>query len=609
MKKRSLIVLLCLFTIGLAACGNSSNVYDNNDKKSYELEDANESVDSAIYNKTVEAAITMAEQLMQENSVPGMTIAFVDAQRDFTWTHSLGFADTENNNIPVTEDTLFSIASISKPFTAIAVMQLVEAGLIDLDEPLVTYLPDFSMLPNPALGGDYENITVRMLLSHTSGIYPDFLGNNAFTADEQYEGFLNQLVDFLSNQNMISEEGTVFTYSNSGFDLLGVLIATVSGYDNVFEGFVNYTNEHIFAPAGMTRSTFGMTDELLAYYAKPYRDAETQEEMVFPNGLAGAGMFSTANDMATFMHILLDGGSFDGGQLLTSESLAGMMQTHDFDFSGSMGGMTYGLGFMQRTNFEGFPTVGHGGTLPYYHSELVIDAESGIGVFVTVNSSSGISVSNQVAEGILQNAIYEKTRELNRAPSVIEADAVPVSLSAEVLKPYEGFYQLIGERVATIHLGDYDELIFSQRYPFVEDMVLTPMSDGSFTNPTLGYLWFDEIGGEIAIFESEFKTLAGFRGDIEPYLINEDLRPWFGSYYAIPNSEKDVPLISRIDIGVDEFDVAIARLLMPHLNPITPIFAIDGVWYFGGEPLDFTLDDGVASFEIQGMRFEKEVAS
>ena len=448
-----------------------------------------------------------------------------------------------------------------------------------------------------------------MLLSHTSGIYPDFLGNNAFTTDGQYEGFLNQLIDALAEQNMIAEEGTVFTYSNSGFDLLGILVATVSGYDNPFEGFVSYTNEHIFTPAGMTRSTFGMNDELLTYYARPYANAETQEEMMFPNGLAGAGMFSTARDMATFMHILLGNGSFEGGQLLTSESLEQMMQVHDFDFSGSMGGMTYGLGFMQRTNFEGFPTVGHGGTLPYHHSELVFDAESGIGVFVTVNSASGISVSNLVAESILQNAVYEKTGMLNYATPKTNPAATHIEIAVEELQRYEGFYQLIGERIGTVHLEDDGSLVFSQRSPAVEDMPLTPMSDGSFTNPSLGYLWFDEVGGEIAVFEGAFRTLAGFRSDIEPYLVNESLTPWFGTYYAVPSSDRDVPLISRIEISVDEFNVAVARLSMPHLNPESPIYEINGIWYYGGDPLDFTLENGIASFEIQGMRFERALES
>lgn len=577
---------------------NENSVEDNNS-------DNSNTAGLIMFDATIETATTMAEELMQEYSVPGMSVVLVDAESGFTWTHSFGYADTQNN-VPVTADTMFSIASLSKSFTAIAVMQLVEDGVIDLDEPIVTYLPDFSMLPNPALGGNYENITTRMLLSHTSGVYPDFLGNHAFTTGGQDEVFLNDLLAILSEQTMTSEEGTVFTYANSGYDLLGILVATVTGYDDVFEGFVNYTNEHIFLPTGMTRSTFGMNGTLLPYFARPHTNANTQEELVFPNGLPGAGMFSTANDMAKFMHIILNDGRFEGGQLLTQNSLEQMMRVHDFDFSYSMGGMTYGLGFMQRVTSTGFSSVGHGGTLPYYHSEIAFDPESRLGVFVTVNSSSGLSVANLMAEVTLQNAVYGKTGELSRASSFAEQGAVPVSLAVEALQEYEGFYQLVGGRAVTIKVGENDKLMFTQHSPLMS-VELTPMSDGSFINPSVGLLWFDEMGGEMAIFESEFRTLAGFRGNIDYYLANESLMPWFGTYYAVPSSEKDAPMITHIEIKVDEFGVAIAQLFMPHVSPETPMFELDGVWQLGGGSLDFMLYNDVASFEMQGVRFERNL--
>ena len=607
------IAMLVLLIGGVAtyliAEGRPPQLYvDNEDHTEEHVEDhANDDSgsndDAAIFNHTIETAMTMAEELLQENAVPGMSIALVDAENGFTWTRSFGYADTQNN-IPVTEDTMFSIASLSKPFTAIAVMQLAEAGLIDLDIPIVTYLPEFSMQPHPALGGNYRNITARMLLSHTSGVYPDFLGNGAFTTDGQYEGFLNDLLTTLSEETMTSKEGSSFIYANSGYDLLGILVATVSGYDNAFEGFVSYTNEHIFTPIGMTRSTFGMNEQLLPYLARPHTNATTQEEMVFANGLPGAGMFSTANDMAQFMHILLGGGHFENGQLLSQNTLEKMMRVHDFDFSYAMGGMTYGLGFMQRMNANGFSSIGHGGTLPYYHSEMVFDSDSSIGVFVTVNSSTGISVANLMAEVTLQNAIYAKTGQLNHAPSIATTDAVSVELTADVLRRYEGFYQLVGGRAVTIQLGEDGNLVFTQHSPSMSEPLI-PMSDGSFNSASVGRIWFDEMGGDIAMFEGEFRTLAGLRENIEPFKANESLTPWFGTYYAIPSSERDVPMISHIEIGTNEFDLAVARLFMPHTKPETPMFELDGVWQLGGGPLDFSLDGDIASFEMQGIRFER----
>ena len=153
-RNKWLIALMAVLLFGgiaiyLAVEGNQSQV-DGGGYTEDRIEgsdDGNSSVDNPTrFSQTIELANTQAEQLMQEYSVPGLAMALVDAENGFTWTHSFGYADTQNS-APVKEDTLFSIASISKPFTAIAVMQLVEEGLIDLDEPLVTYLPEFRMLP------------------------------------------------------------------------------------------------------------------------------------------------------------------------------------------------------------------------------------------------------------------------------------------------------------------------------------------------------------------------------------------------------------------------------------------------------------------------------
>lgn len=562
--------------------------------------------DSAMFSQTIDIATTTAEQLLDVFSINGLTIALVDAENDFTWTYGFGYADSENS-VPVTEDTMFSIGSTSKAFTAIAVMQLVEQGLIDLDEALVTYLPEFSRLPHPIEGGNYENITVRMLLSHTAGIYPDFWGNHAFTIDDHDEGFLNDFLDALSNQTMVSEEGTVFAYANNGFNLLGILVATVSGYDDVFEGFVSYTNAHVFSPMGMDRSTFAMNDSMRPYLARPYLDATTQEELILYNGLPTGGMFSTAADMATFMQIVLNDGHFEDGQLLTRDSLAKMMGVHDFDFSHSMGGITYGLGFMQRMNLEGFSSVGHGGTLPHYHTDMIFDLESGIGVFVSVNTSTGVAAATMLADTILQSAVYEKIGALNLAPTMIDADAVPIDLSTDELQRYEGFYILMGGQKATVELTEDNALVFIQHSMPEMPLTLNPMSDGSFTNPLVGHLWFDEIDGEMTLFQTEFKILIGLRMNVESFLVNEEITSWFGTYEYKPESDRSAPIITHIEIGIDEFDIAVAEIFMPHMNQTTPLFQVDGVWYFGGSRLDVTLEDDIASFEVQGVRFERNL--
>ena len=132
-----------------------------------------------LFEATKHVATQQATEIMEALSIAGMTIAVVDIDSGFIWLQGLGYANAATRE-PVTEYTLFSVGSTAKTFTAVAVMQLVEAGLLDLDEPIVTYLPEFSLLPNPAFGGDFRNITARMLLAHVSGVH-EFQGEGFFS--------------------------------------------------------------------------------------------------------------------------------------------------------------------------------------------------------------------------------------------------------------------------------------------------------------------------------------------------------------------------------------------------------------------------------------------
>ena len=375
-----LLVLLSFTTVMLTACNQNAQVENQ-------------------FEKTVEYATERAEAIL---GVPGITIALIDAESGFTWAQGFGYADTINS-IPVTADTVFMIGSISKPFTAITVMQFVEEGLIDLDEPIITYLPDFNILPHPTNGGDYRNITTRMILNHTAGLPRDYLDETIFTIENHDEAFLNNFLTSLSTETMIAEEGTGVSYSNVGFVILGILVARVAGYDNHFEGFVNYTNEFLFEPLGLNRTSFVMNDEIVANSARPYVNHRLQYEgMAFANALPTGSMVTSANEMAVLMHTLLGDIKFDNGQFLQQESFNQMI---DFDDGFSYHGRFFGLGFFQRVESS---HIGHDGGILGFRSEMIFDLDTGIGVFVTVNSQSGDGIPFLISEEILQHAINEK---------------------------------------------------------------------------------------------------------------------------------------------------------------------------------------------------------
>jgi len=291
-------------------------------------------------------------------------------------------------------------------------MSLVEAGLIDLDAPIITYLPEFSVLPSPT-GGNYRNITARMLLSHTAGL-PMFNTGTGNMSSVGYhdEAFLNDYLITVATERMIAEEGTQVFYSNVGMELLGVLVARTAGYDNQFEGFVNYTHAFLFEPLGLNLTSYVMTDEIRAHMSGKYFNPILRrdwDDLELYNGLSPGSMYTNASEMAVLMHTILRDIKFDDGIFLRQEIFN---QMFDFDsatrYQLGQNNVYFGLGFFQRTSRSGLLMIGHSGMGAGHRTEMLIHPESGIGVFVSVNADSGGMIPTILTEEILVSAVNEK---------------------------------------------------------------------------------------------------------------------------------------------------------------------------------------------------------
>ena len=491
---------------------------------------------------TRQMAIAQATELMEERSVAGMTIAVVDIDNDFTWLYTLGYADAANQ-VPVTEQTLFNIASTSKVFTAVAVMQLVEAGVLDLDEPIVTYLPEFSVLPNPVHGGDYRNITARMLLTHVSGMH-EFHGDGAFTFDGKDRDFMNRLIPALSNLHMQNEELNRITYNNTAYALLGILVARLIDSENYFDGFVNYTQENIFAPAGMVSSSFDVNDDNKANIALAHLDATTPLDIYqYAGATSVGGMVSNAYDMARFMHIMLNG----GGDILLPETVEAMRQPQDFGipFPNDMPNTPMGLGLMHVIHADGVVTTGHGGNL-LHHTEFLLDFDNGIGVFVSGNSLTAVSVATPLANFILRAAVEEKTG--SPMPATASTNLIPLTDVTRIAGWYAGL--AFGSTVELI--PDEEGLLYIAGIPGSPALPLTPAADSSFET-VFGRLWFQEVEGIVFMHLGAqiAPTLVGER--IEVSYASSGLDAWVGEYQYIM---ADGEIAATATVGVNEHGLA-----------------------------------------------------
>jgi CubicO group peptidase (beta-lactamase class C family) len=311
----------------------------------------------------------------------GLAVGVVrDGRLDSCYCH--GLADIPSRT-PVTQDTVFRIGSITKTFTAIAVMQLAERGLVDLDAPAGDYLRAYSLIP--AKPG-HRPPTMRQLLTHTAGlpqlVYPSRAlqpvlgetvpyGQRVPAPAEYYRGRLH----------LIAEPGTRHTYSNHGFATLGQIVQDVAG-----EPLRRYFREHIFGPLGMTSTDLARSGRVAVGLATGYALRSGGPRSVRDRDLltpGAGGIYSTTADMARYLAALLAGGSGEHGRILKPGTLASMFAPHyqpDPRLPGA------GLGFFRR-DLGGHLLAGHDGLVPGFTSQLTLAPGDGAGVVAFTNGA------------------------------------------------------------------------------------------------------------------------------------------------------------------------------------------------------------------------------
>ncbi|WP_040700645.1 serine hydrolase domain-containing protein [Nocardia vinacea] len=321
------------------------------------------------------------EALPARRAMVGSALAVVRAGR-LEFFSGNGFADLAAHR-PMTVDTVVRVASITKTFTAIGVMQLVQRGLIDLDVPAERYLRAFPLVPaDPG----FRPATVRHLLTHTAGIgetahparvlRPDFgesvaLGTPIPALADYYRGGLC----------LRAEPGTRWTYSNHGFAALGQIIADVSGIS-----LAQYLRENIFRPLGMTDTDLELTPSMRARLATGYRLRGNGPRAIALREMVTAGAasaYSTPRDMARYLAALSGGGANEFGAIVESSTLATMFEPQ-YQPDRRIPGM--GLAFF-RGVAGGHRIVEHQGILPGFDSQIWVAPDDGLAIFASTNGA------------------------------------------------------------------------------------------------------------------------------------------------------------------------------------------------------------------------------
>ena len=324
------------------------------------------------------------DEILNRHPAVGLAVGVV-RNGSLEYFHAQGLANIASKT-PITEDTVFRIASITKTITAIAVMQLWERGLVDLDAPANDYLHAFKLVPAKA---SFRPATVRHLLTHTAGI-PQVLHLSDWLFPERRESFkigrAPTLAEYYRDRgglHPVVEPGTTFAYGDHTFGTLGQIIEDVSGMP-----LDHYFRERIFDPLGMADSDLLRSERVRAHLATGYTIGSHGVETVADcEGVtAGAGsIYSTPRDMARYMAALLGGGTNDHGQVLKPETMASMFAPQ-FQTDPRVAG--FGLGFW-RSHLGGHVAIWHEGTMPGFNSQIWLAPDDGVGVIAFTNGARG----------------------------------------------------------------------------------------------------------------------------------------------------------------------------------------------------------------------------
>jgi CubicO group peptidase (beta-lactamase class C family) len=325
-------------------------------------------------NATVERLDSIVNQTARAYDIPGVSVAIVRGA-GVIYQRSVGVANLETRP-PVDSHTVFRMGSISKVFTATAVMQLQERGLVDLDTPIRAYLPFFRMADQ-----NYKKITVRHLLTHTSGLPGDnkmYSGEPDFSADA-----IKRYVSRLHDRPLEFVPGEGYAYNNTGYVLLSSLVEEVSGTT-----FEDYVRAHIFEPIGMTESTFGplAADDgnvaALHVIGADFQNTVYKKDPFTRWKTGAGGLKSTIGGLALFAETLLHGGTAAHRRILSEESLRQMWEK-------GTGSGDKGLAWSVYSILGGKKLVDHGGNSLGYSAELALMPDDDLAIIVLCNNRNG----------------------------------------------------------------------------------------------------------------------------------------------------------------------------------------------------------------------------
>ncbi|GAC1472625.1 MAG: serine hydrolase domain-containing protein [Chloroflexota bacterium] len=353
------------------------------------------------------------KETMERLKVPGVSLGImVDGQE-----HVAAFGVTNvDYPSPVSEDTLFQIGSTTKTMTATVVMQLVEAGKIDLDATVRTYLPDLRLIDETVA----QTVTIRQLMNHMAGWTGDYFADFGRGDDA-----LARIVSGMAEIEQVTPLGTIWSYNNAAFYLAGRVIEAITE-----ESYENAVKEMLLVPLGMTNSFFFPEEVMLRSFSVGHSEVEGKISVASPwpiprSANPAGGLSSTAGDQLRYARFHMgDGTAEDGTRILEAESIR-LMQTPTVD---AWEGARMGLSWFIR-NVQGTKILAHGGTTNGQHSAFLFAPERNFAFTSLTNVGAGARLNDEVAKWALEEYL-----------GIAEPEPVHEARTLQQLEEYAGEY-------------------------------------------------------------------------------------------------------------------------------------------------------------------------
>jgi CubicO group peptidase (beta-lactamase class C family) len=366
------------------------------------------------------------EAQMKELRIPGLALGIVQGDQII---HLKGFGIADPSGRAVTPQTPFQIASLGKPMTGVAIMQLVEQGKIDLDAPVQRYLPWFRVADEAASA----QITIRHLLYHTSGL-PETAGMEYALHGDNRTDAIEARVRELRTVPLNRPVGVSYEYANTGYMTLGLLIQQASG-----QSYADYMTEHVFTPLQMQQA-FTELDEAKAnglatgyryWFGVPLPGEMALDRAILP---AGGSMSASIEDMTHFLIANLNGGRFGNTSVLSPAGIVEMQRGAGTKAAQiSTGEVLYAMDWAVE-QIGGVNVVDKGGDLADFKTNMVLVPERGLGVVVLINANGGAGFAGAFGDiriALLPLHIVELA--LGQSPTVFPVNRIPTIMYSLLL--------------------------------------------------------------------------------------------------------------------------------------------------------------------------------